>query len=97
MAESAYVSSLTLLDENKILADLNRIAIELGLIKKINETSRIYVYYAVFARVFGTIVQTIAQYLNNLDIETTTDEALLEQLSKPFVKKRNAKVAKVIL
>jgi uncharacterized phage protein gp47/JayE len=97
MAESAYVSSLTLLDENKILADLNRIAIELGLIKKINETSRIYVYYAVFARVFGTIVQTIAQYLNNLDIETTTDEALLEQLIKPFVKKRNAKVAKVIL
>lgn len=97
MAQSSYVSSLTLLDENKILADLNRIAIELGLIRQINETSRIYVYYAVFARVFGTIVQTIAQYLNNLDIETTTDEALLEQLIKPFIKKRNAKVSKVIL
>lgn len=97
MVESSYISSLMLLDENKILADLNKIAIELGLIRKINETSRIYVYYAVFARVFGTLTQTIAQYLNAIDIETTTDEALLEQLIKPFVKKQNAKVAKVIL
>ena len=36
MAESSYISSLMLLDENKILADLNKIAIELGLIRKIN-------------------------------------------------------------
>ena len=52
MAESSYISSLMLLDENKILADLNKIAIELGLIRKINETSRIYVYYAVFGSSF---------------------------------------------
>ena len=36
MAES-YVTSLILLDENKILADLNSIAIELGLINNVFE------------------------------------------------------------
>ena len=96
MAES-YVTTLLLLDENKILTDLNGIAIELGLINNVFETSRIYIYYAVFARVLGNLTQTIAQYLNNIDIDTTTDEALLDQLLKPFLKKRNAKVAKVIL
>lgn len=96
MAES-YVTTLLLLDENKILADLNSIAIELGLINNVFETSRIYLYYAVFARVLGNLTQTVAQYLNNIDIENTTDEALLDQLLKPFLKKRNAKVAKVIL
>ena len=96
MAES-YVTSLIMLDENKILTDLNSIAIELGLINNVFETSRIYIYYAVFARVLGNFVQTVAQYINNIDIDETTDEALLEQLIKPFVKKRDAKVAKVIL
>lgn len=96
MVES-YVTSLILLDENKILADLNSIAIELGLINNVFETSRIYIYYAVFARVLGNLTQTIAQYINNVDIDTTTDEALLEQLIKPFVQKKDAKVAKVIL
>lgn len=96
MAES-YVSSLLLLDEDKILADLNNIAIEYGLINNVFETSRIYIYYAVFARVLGNLTKTIAQYINNIDIDETTDEALLEQLIKPFVKKRDAKVAKVIL
>ena len=96
MVES-YVSSLLLLDEDKILADLNNIAIELGLINNVFETSRIYIYYAVFARVLGNLTKTIAQYINNIDIEETTDEALLEQLIKPFIKKRDAKVAKTIL
>lgn len=96
MAES-YVTSLMLLDENKILADLNSLAIELGLINNVFETSRIYLYYAVFARVLGNLTQMIAQYIQNIDIEQTTDESLLEQLIKPFVKKRDAKVAKVIL
>lgn len=96
MAES-YVTTLVLLDENKILADLNSIAIDLGLINNVFETSRIYLYYAVFARVLGNLTQTIAQYLNNIDIESATDEALLEQLLKPFLKKRSAKVSKVIL
>ena len=96
MAES-YVSSLILLDENKILTDLNSIAIELGLINNVFETSRIYIYYAVFARVLGNFVQTVAQYINNIDIDETTDEALLEQLIKPFVKKKEATVSKVIL
>ena len=96
MAES-YVTSLILLDEDKILADLNSTAIELGLINNVFETSRIYIYYAVFARVLGNITQTIAQYINNIDIETTTDEALLEQMIKPFVRKRESRVAKVIL
>ena len=96
MAES-YVTTLLLLDERKILADLNSIAIELGLINNVFETSRIYLYYAVFARVLGNITQTVAQYLNNLDFETTTDEALLEQILKPFLKKKSAKVSKVIL
>lgn len=96
MAES-YVTTLILLDENKILSDLNQIAIELGLINNVFETSRIYLYYAVFARVWGNLTQTVAQYINNIDIETTTDEALLDQLLKPFLKKRDAKVSKVIL
>ena len=96
MAES-YVTSLILLDEDKILADLNSTAIELGLINNFFETSRIYIYYAVFARVLGNITQTIAQYINNIDIETTTDEALLEQMIKPFVRKKESRVAKVIL
>lgn len=96
MAES-YVTTLLLLDENKILADLNSIAIELGLINNVFETSRIYLYYAVFARVLGNLTQTVAQYINNIDIETTTDEALLDQLLKPFLKKKDAKVSKVIL
>lgn len=96
MAES-YVTSLILLDENKILADLNATAIEMGLINNVFETSRIYIYYAVFARVLGNLTQTIAQYINNMDIETTTDEALLEQMIKPFVRKKDARVAKVIL
>lgn len=96
MAES-YVTTLIMLDENKILADLISQAVESGLITNVFETSRIYIYYAVFARVLGNITQTIAEYISSLDIDNTTDEALLEQLIKPFVKKRNAKVAKVIL
>lgn len=96
MAQS-YISSLMQLDEGKILADLNSIAIELGLITQVYQTSRIYVYYAVFARVFGNLAQTIAQYINNLDIETTTDEALLDMLLRPFVSKKYAKVSKTIL
>lgn len=96
MAES-YVSALTMLNEEKILADLNAVAIELGLITNVFETSRIYVYYAVFARVLGNVTQIVAEYINSMDIDNTTDEALLDQLIKPFVKKRNAKVAKVIL
>ena len=96
MAES-YVTNLTMLDEGAILADLNRIATELGLITQINQTSHIYIYYAVFARVMGNITQLVAQYINALDIENTTDEALLDILIKPFVKKQNATVSKVIL
>ena len=61
MADS-YVTALLLLDENKILADLNAKAIDMGLINNVFETSRIYIYYAVFARVLGTLTQTIAQY-----------------------------------
>lgn len=96
MAES-YVTTLMLLDENKILADLTSTAIDLNLINNVFETSRIYIYYAVFARVLGNLTQTVAQYLNNIDFENTTDEALLDQLLKPFLKKRNATVSKVIL
>ena len=59
MAES-YVTSLILLDENKILADLNSIAIELGLINNVFETSRIYLYYAVFAMVLVKLPRTLA-------------------------------------
>ena len=96
MAES-FTTVLTELDENAILAQLNSIAQELGLINEIFTTSRIYVYYAVFARVFGNLSQIIVQYLNSIDIENTTDEAVLELQVKPFVNKRYAKVAKVIL
>lgn len=96
MTES-FIEILTELDEDGILAELNSIAQELGLINKIFTTSRIYIYYAVFARVFGHITSVITQYLNSFDIEQTTDEALLEMQIKPFVKKRYAKVAKVIL
>lgn len=96
MAE-AFIEILTELDENAILAQLNSIAQELGLINQIFTTSRIYIYYAIFARVLGNLTSIIAQYLVNFDIDSTTDEALLEMQIKPFVKKRNAKVAKVIL
>ena len=96
MAES-FGEILIELDENAILSQLNSIAQELGLINRIFTTSRIYLYYAVFARVFGNLSSIIAQYLNNIDLENTTDEALLEMQIKPFVKKRNAKVAKTIL
>lgn len=96
MADS-FTEILMELDENAILSELNAIAQELGLINKIFTTSRIYIHYAVFSRVFGHISSIIAQYLTSFDIEKTTDEALLEMQIKPFVKKRNAKVAKVIL
>ena len=56
---SSWTSSLTMMDEGVILADLNRIATELGLITQINQTSHIYIYYAVFARVMGNITQLI--------------------------------------
>ncbi len=96
MAEE-YVESLLELNEDSILAQLNSIAQELGLIKEVFETSRIYLHYAVFARVFGHIAQIIAQYYNNVDFENTTDEALLERQIQPFIQKRIAKSAKVIL
>lgn len=96
MAES-FTQVLTELDEDAILAQLNSIAQELGLINHIFTTSRIYIHYAVFARVFGHITSIIAQYLNSFDIDRTTDEALLEMQIKPFVKKRDAKIAKTIL
>ena len=96
MAES-WVESIIELDENAILAQLNSIAQELGLINEIFSTSRIYLYYAVFARVWGNLTQIVLQYLDNIDLENTTDEALLERQIKPFVSKRYAKVAKVIL
>ena len=86
MAES-FLETLIELDENAILAQLNSIAQELGLINQIFNTSRIYLYYAVFARVWGNITSIIAQYLTNFDLENTTDEALLEMQIKPFVKK----------
>lgn len=96
MAED-YIESLLELDEDSILAQLNATAQELGLIKEVFETSRIYLHYAVFARVFGHIAQIIAKYYDNIDIDNTTDEALLERQIQPFIKKRDAKVAKVIL
>lgn len=96
MAES-FSQIVAELDEEAILARLNSIAQELGLINKIFNTSRIYIYYAVFARVHGYLASIFTQYLNDIDIEETTDEALLEILIKPFVKKRDAKTAKTIL
>lgn len=88
---------VTVLDEYEILADLERIAQEFGLINEIFETSRIHLYYSVFARVFGNLMRTVAQYVSNIQIDTCTDEALLNILIEPFIEKRNAKVSKVIL
>lgn len=96
MAES-FTEILRNLDEDAILAQLNSVAQELGLINHIFTTSRIYVYYAVFARVFGNLSSIIVQYLNSMDLDQTTDEALLEMQIKPFVQKRYARVAKTIL
>ena len=96
MAEE-YIESLLELDEDSILAQLNSVAQELGLIKEVFETSRIYLHYAVFARVFGYIAQIIAKYYDNIDFDNTTDEALLERQIQPFIRKRDAKVSKVIL
>ena len=83
---------VTVLDEYEILADLERIAQEFGLINEIFETSRIHLYYSVFARVFGNLMRTVAQYVSNIQIDTCTDEALLNILIEPFIEKRNAKV-----
>ena len=96
MAES-FLETLVELDENAILAQLNSVAQELGLINQIFNTSRIYIYYAVFARVWGNVTSIVSQYLTSFDLENTTDEALLEMQVKPFVKKRDAKIAKTIL
>lgn len=96
MAED-YIETLLELDEDSILAQLNSIAQELGLIKEVFETSRIYLHYAVFARVFGHITQIIGQYYDNIDFDNTTDESLLERQIQPFIQKRDARVAKVIL
>lgn len=96
MAE-AFIEALLELDEQAILTQLNSTAQELGLINKIFTTSRIYIYYAVFARVLGNLTSIIAQYLDNFDLDNATDEALLEMQIKPFIKKKNAKVAKTIL
>lgn len=92
-----YSEVLTELDEDAILTQLTSIAQELGVINQIFETSRIYVYYAVFARVFGNITSIIAQYLNSYDLDLTSDEALLEMQIKLFIKKRDAKISKTIL
>lgn len=91
------MASVQVLDETEILADLNRIAQELGLINEVFEASHIYIYYAVFARVFGRISRVFATYINNIDINETTDEALLERLIAPLVSKKSAATAKVIL
>lgn len=89
--------SVQVLDEQEILADLNRIAQELGLINEIFEASHIYIYYSVFARVFGKISRIFGTYIDNIDIYETTDEALLERLIAPLISKRSATTAKVIL
>ena len=89
--------SIQILDENEILADLNRIAQELGLINEVFEASHIYIYYSVFARVFGKISRVFGTYIDNIDINETTDEALLERLIAPLISKRSATTAKVIL
>lgn len=89
--------NIQVLDENEILADLNRIAQELGLINEVFESSHIYIYYSVFARVFGKISRVFGTYIDNIDINKTTDEALLERLIAPLIAKRSATTAKVIL
>lgn len=89
--------NVQILDEEEILADLNRIAQELGLINEVFEASHIYIYYTVFARVFGTISRIFGTYIDNIDINETTDEALLERLIAPLIAKRSARTAKVIL
>ena len=89
--------SVQILDEQEILADLNRIAQELGLINEVFEASHIYIYYSVFARVFGKISRVFGTYIDNIDINETTDEALLERLIAPLIVKRSASTAKVIL
>ena len=96
MAEP-YTEELLQLDENAILAQINNIAQELGIIKEVFTTSRIYIHYAVFSRVLGNLTQIIAQYYENLDFDNITDEALLDMLIDPFIQKKNARVSKVIL
>lgn len=96
MAEP-YTEELLQLDENAILAQINNIAQELGIIKEVFTTSRIYIHYAVFSRVLGNLTQIIAQYYENLDFDNITDEALLDILIDPFIQKKNARVSKVIL
>lgn len=83
--------------ETEILADLNSIAQNFGLINQVFETSRINIYYAIFARVFGNLFQIIATYIETNTLEDCTDEAVLENLIEPFIIKKSAKTAKVIL
>ena len=95
--EAISLGSRILIEHFEILADLNRIAQELGLINEIFEASHIYIYYSVFARVFGKISRVFGTYIDNIDINETTDEALLERLIAPLIVKRSASTAKVIL
>ena len=53
MAES-WVESIIELDENAILAQLNSVAQELGLINEVFSTSRIYLY-SLYLQEFGEI------------------------------------------
>jgi hypothetical protein len=89
--------AIEILSESEILADILAIAQDKGVINQIFEQSKIYIYYSVFARVFGNLSKLYVQYLNSVNIEETRDEALLEQLLKPFVEKQYATVSKTIL
>lgn len=89
--------SLRILTETEILNDLLRTAKDKGVINQEFEQSRIYIYYSVFARVFGNLSQIFSEYLQSITIDTARDEAVLEQLLKPFIEKRLATVSKTIL
>jgi len=89
--------AISVLNEEQILADILAIAQDKGVINEVFEQSRIYIYYSVFARVLGNLSRIYSEYLQSVDIYETRDEALLEQLLKPFIEKKMATVSKTIL
>lgn len=86
-----------ILGETEILSDIISIAQDKGVINQVFEQSKIYIHYSVFARVLGNLFKLYTQYLDSIDINNVKDEALLEQLLKPFVEKQSSTLSKTIL
>lgn len=60
-------------------------SIELGLLNRKFDQSRIGLLFSVFAAEFELLISVMNQYVNQYSIELATDQALLESMLKPWV------------